>query len=119
MRAHQASGLNPAALSLSAERARRYDHLAHIPEGTAALATQDILQQLNNISCGGRCAVGSGGKSVGARAAPGAAAVGVQRCSAWAWASVLRSVAARRELSGRAQSAKGCARTPANMSKAC
>lgn len=47
-------------------RASRYDHLAQIPEGTAALATQDVLHQLNNISCGGRCAVGSGGKSVGA-----------------------------------------------------
>jgi hypothetical protein len=67
-------GPNPTALTLSEERARRYDHLAHIPEGTAALATQDILQQLNNISCGGRCAVGSGGKSVGARSAPGGAA---------------------------------------------
>ena len=29
------------------------------------MATQEVLQQLNNISCGGRCAVGSGGAAVG------------------------------------------------------
>ncbi|DBB11886.1 TPA: hypothetical protein ACH3X3_006032 [Trebouxia sp. C0006] len=42
-----------------------YDHLAEIPEGPGAQASLRILQQLNTLHCGGRCAVGSGGKSVG------------------------------------------------------
>ncbi|DBA89543.1 TPA: hypothetical protein ACH3X2_004452 [Trebouxia sp. C0005] len=42
-----------------------YDHLAEIPEGPGAQASLHILQQLNTLHCGGRCAVGSGGKSVG------------------------------------------------------
>ncbi|KAK9804268.1 hypothetical protein WJX72_004083 [[Myrmecia] bisecta] len=42
-----------------------YDHVAKIPDGEAAQATLRILEQLNTINCGGRCAVGSGGKSVG------------------------------------------------------
>ena len=43
-----------------------YDHRPSIPTGAAAAATFKILQELNQLSCGGRCAVGSGGKSVGA-----------------------------------------------------
>ncbi|CAL5228382.1 g11505 [Coccomyxa viridis] len=42
-----------------------YDHLASIPKGKTAQATLEVLEKMNNISCGGRCAVGSGGKSVG------------------------------------------------------
>ena len=42
-----------------------YDHVAHIPEGPDAAASLALLQQLNITTCGGRCAVGSGGKSVG------------------------------------------------------
>eukprot|EP00884_Botryococcus_braunii_P001474 jgi/Botrbrau1/11327/Bobra.0038s0087.2 len=42
-----------------------YDHKDHIPEGEGAQATLQILQLLNQKNCGGRCAVGSGGKSVG------------------------------------------------------
>ncbi|KAL3151585.1 hypothetical protein ABBQ38_012581 [Trebouxia sp. C0009 RCD-2024] len=42
-----------------------YDHLADIPPGPGAQASLHILQQLNTLHCGGRCAVGSGGKSVG------------------------------------------------------
>ncbi len=42
-----------------------YDHKDHIPEGEAAQATLHILEHLNKHNCGGRCAVGSGGKSVG------------------------------------------------------
>ena len=43
-----------------------YDHRAEVPEGPEAQAALELLQQLNRIACGGRCAVGSGGKSVGA-----------------------------------------------------
>jgi hypothetical protein len=31
-----------------------------------AAAAPQVLERLNNVSCGNRCAVGSGGKSVGA-----------------------------------------------------
>ena len=47
-----------------------YDHKATIPQGAAAAATFPLLQELNRLSCGGRCAVGSGGKSVGEAALP-------------------------------------------------
>ena len=43
-----------------------YDHRAEVPAGPEAKAALELLQQLNKIACGGRCAVGSGGKSVGA-----------------------------------------------------
>ena len=43
-----------------------YDHRAAVPEGPEAAAALQLLQQLNRAACGGRCAVGSGGKSVGA-----------------------------------------------------
>ena len=36
-----------------------------MPEGAPAEATLKLLHQLNRLSCGGRCVVGSGGKSVG------------------------------------------------------
>ncbi|KAK9802611.1 hypothetical protein WJX73_002757 [Symbiochloris irregularis] len=42
-----------------------YDHRATIPDGPEAAASLEILKDLNLQSCGGRCAVGSGGKSVG------------------------------------------------------
>lgn len=42
-----------------------YDHVARVPEGPDAAASLALLQHLNVTSCGGRCAVGSGGKSVG------------------------------------------------------
>ena len=42
-----------------------YDHVARIPDGADALASLAVLQELNRTACGGRCAVGSGGKSVG------------------------------------------------------
>ncbi|CAL8466007.1 g5543 [Coccomyxa elongata] len=42
-----------------------YDHLPHIPSGEVAQATLQVLEKLNNVTCGGRCALGSGGKSVG------------------------------------------------------
>ena len=40
-------------------------HRPAIPEGAPAEATLKLLRELNNLSCGGRCVVGSGGKSVG------------------------------------------------------
>ena len=42
-----------------------YDHRAAVPEGPEATAALQLLQQLNRAACGSRCAVGSGGKSVG------------------------------------------------------
>ncbi|GAB4818297.1 hypothetical protein N2152v2_005343 [Parachlorella kessleri] len=42
-----------------------YDHQARVPDGASANATLSLLGQLNTRVCGGRCAVGSGGKSVG------------------------------------------------------
>ena len=47
-----------------------YDHVAHVPEGADAAASMALLQQLNVTACGGRCAVGSGGKSVGCAVQP-------------------------------------------------
>lgn len=38
---------------------------AEIPQGPAGLAQLGILKHLNKLVCGDRCAVGSGGKSVG------------------------------------------------------
>jgi hypothetical protein len=42
-----------------------YDHKASVPEGAGAQATLALLQELNRRVCGGKCVVGSGGKSVG------------------------------------------------------
>lgn len=42
-----------------------YDHRAEVPEGPGPTAALAILQELNRTACGGRCAVGSGGKAVG------------------------------------------------------
>lgn len=42
-----------------------YDHRAEVPKGEGPRAALEILEELNVSSCGGRCAVGSGGKSVG------------------------------------------------------
>lgn len=42
-----------------------YDHKPSIPTGAAAATTFRMLQELNRLSCAGRCAIGSGGKSVG------------------------------------------------------
>ena len=42
-----------------------YDHLAALPADGPGRASLRLLQQLNALKCGGRCAVGSGGKSVG------------------------------------------------------
>ena len=42
-----------------------YDHKDAVPEGAGAEATLRLLHQLNAKTCGGRCVVGSGGKSVG------------------------------------------------------
>lgn len=42
-----------------------YDHKDVLPLGPAAQATLEVLQAMNDQICGGRCAVGSGGKAVG------------------------------------------------------
>ena len=42
-----------------------YDHLAALPDDAAGQSSFRLLRQLNALKCGGRCAVGSGGKSVG------------------------------------------------------
>ncbi|EFN56559.1 hypothetical protein CHLNCDRAFT_144224 [Chlorella variabilis] len=42
-----------------------YDHVATVPEGEGPAATLSILQQINQRTCKSKCAVGSGGKSVG------------------------------------------------------
>jgi len=42
-----------------------YDHVAATPTGASANATLALLSVLNAAHCGGRCAVGSGGASVG------------------------------------------------------
>lgn len=42
-----------------------YDHKAHIPSGRGAQAMLHVLNTLNTDICNRRCAVGSGGKSVG------------------------------------------------------
>lgn len=42
-----------------------YDHKNEVPEGPAAEATMELLKNLNKRFCGGRCAVGPGGKTVG------------------------------------------------------
>lgn len=43
-----------------------YDHRAEVPATPEAASALQLLGHLNQIACGGRCAVGSGGKSVGA-----------------------------------------------------
>ena len=47
-----------------------YDHLAALPDDAAGQSSFRLLRQLNALKCGGRCAVGSGGKSVGMLSAP-------------------------------------------------
>jgi len=42
-----------------------FDHQAVIPTGAASQAQLGMLKHLNKLVCGNRCAVGSGGKSVG------------------------------------------------------
>ena len=42
-----------------------YDHVPAIPLGAGAAASYSILEELNEVSCRGQCAVGSGGESVG------------------------------------------------------
>ncbi|KAI8475262.1 MAG: hypothetical protein J3K34DRAFT_485836 [Monoraphidium minutum] len=42
-----------------------YDHKAQVPEGPGTEASLRMLRRINELSCGGRCVVGSGGKSVG------------------------------------------------------
>ena len=42
-----------------------FDHQAAVPAGPKAAAALQLLEQLNKAACGSRCAVGSGGKSVG------------------------------------------------------
>ena len=42
-----------------------------VPKGPGPSAALAILQELNRAACGGRCAVGSGGKAVGCAPAPG------------------------------------------------
>lgn len=42
-----------------------YDHVAKTPDGESARATLALLSALNAAHCGGRCATGSGGASVG------------------------------------------------------
>ena len=42
-----------------------YDHKHEIPRGPYANATLSILKELNKAFCGGRCAVGPGGTTVG------------------------------------------------------
>lgn len=42
-----------------------YDHVAAVPVDNPGAASLQLLQQLNKLKCGGRCAIGSGGKSVG------------------------------------------------------
>ncbi|KAK9837663.1 hypothetical protein WJX74_002438 [Apatococcus lobatus] len=42
-----------------------YDHVPTIPQGPGAAASYSILEELNEVSCRGQCAVGSGGESVG------------------------------------------------------
>ena len=47
-----------------------YDHVARVPEGPDAAASLAMLHELNRTACAGRCAVGSGGKSVGCALKP-------------------------------------------------
>ena len=42
-----------------------YDHLPDLPDDEAGQVSLGLLQALNDLKCGNRCAVGSGGKSVG------------------------------------------------------
>lgn len=42
-----------------------YDHMAALPDDPAGVISFQLLQLLNKQKCGGRCAIGSGGKSVG------------------------------------------------------
>uniref|UniRef100_A0A061SCP5 Zn-dependent exopeptidase n=1 Tax=Tetraselmis sp. GSL018 TaxID=582737 RepID=A0A061SCP5_9CHLO len=42
-----------------------FDHKASIPQGPEGQAQLGMLNRLNGLVCGSRCAVGSGGKSVG------------------------------------------------------
>jgi hypothetical protein len=42
-----------------------WDHKAEVPVGPGAQASLALLARINAANCGGRCAVGSGGKSVG------------------------------------------------------
>lgn len=42
-----------------------YDHVAALPDDPAGVISYQLLKLLNDIKCGGRCAIGSGGKSVG------------------------------------------------------
>ena len=42
-----------------------YDHMAALPDDPAGVISFQLLQLLNGEKCGGRCAIGSGGKSVG------------------------------------------------------
>lgn len=51
-----------------------------VPEGLGPTAALAILQELNRTACGGRCAVGSGGKAVGCAVAVG---VGDAACLAF------------------------------------
>ena len=43
-----------------------YDHVAALPDDPAGVISYQLLKLLNSQKCGGRCAIGSGGKSVGA-----------------------------------------------------
>ena len=42
-----------------------YDHKPTTPSGAAAAAAIRLLERINAGACGGKCVVGSGGKSVG------------------------------------------------------
>ncbi|KAI8474965.1 MAG: Zn-dependent exopeptidase [Monoraphidium minutum] len=42
-----------------------YDHKPIVPEGEGQAAAMRMLQRINELSCKGECALGSGGKSVG------------------------------------------------------
>ncbi|GBF89660.1 metallocarboxypeptidase A [Raphidocelis subcapitata] len=42
-----------------------FDHKATVPDGPDAAAAVRMMERINGLSCKGKCAVGSGGKSVG------------------------------------------------------
>lgn len=42
-----------------------YDHVAALPDDSAGRVSLSLLLALDSVKCGGRCATGSGGKSVG------------------------------------------------------
>eukprot|EP01023_Acetabularia_acetabulum_P033173 TRINITY_DN31051_c0_g2_i1.p1 TRINITY_DN31051_c0_g2~~TRINITY_DN31051_c0_g2_i1.p1 ORF type:complete len:461 (-),score=54.11 TRINITY_DN31051_c0_g2_i1:1199-2581(-) len=42
-----------------------YDHIASIPNATGSAEQMQMIKQLNEIACGSKCSIGSGGQAVG------------------------------------------------------